>query len=113
MSGRLVVGLGLAALALVGGVLLYLLKTSESVRPPAADAGVASAGAGGPPAPVFPRLRRDASAEANALPDGGAGGVVAAADAAVADGPAPKGFMPVRGVPNRAAKLPGPAQNAQ
>ncbi len=116
MSGRFVVGFGLAALALVGGVLLYLLKTSESVKLPPADAAVAS-GAGGRPAPVFPRVRKDAFAEANVSRDAGAAGAAAFSDAtgaaAVASADGPRRFMPSRLVPNRAARLPGPAQNAQ
>ena len=99
MSGRLVVGFGLVALACAGGTLLYLLKTSESVRG-SPEGG--SAGTGGEPAVVSPlRVGPNVSAKAHGFMRGGTGGL-AATDAA------PRGL-----VPNRAAKLPGSVLDAR
>ncbi len=93
MSGRLVVGFGLVALVCAGGTLLYLLKTSESVR-----GSPEGAGTGGEPAVTSPLpVRPDLSAKAHGFMRGGTGGM-AATDAGS------RGL-----VPNRAAKLPASA----
>ena len=101
MSGRVVVVLGLFSLVGVGSVLLYLLKTSESVRVGPDDGGVSTAVALARPAAAWPVRRQvDASAEANISVDAGA--------APGADVSAPR-----RLVPNRAAKLAPTATGAQ